>query len=85
MYENRENQNSQNNVFKEDTRKFYKNLSMKIIEPREPPYMAESDTYWKSLWGEETKHNEKSEWIRREQQRNVSHMGWMPIQIREIT
>ena len=26
-----------------------------------------------------------AEWIRREQERKVSHMGWMPIQITEIT
>jgi len=27
----------------------------------------------------------RAEWIRREQERKVSHMGWMPIQITEIT
>ena len=58
---------------------------MKIIETREPPPMAETETYWKSLWGEEAQHNERAEWIRREQERKVSHMGWMPIQFTEIT
>jgi len=58
---------------------------MKIIEPREPPSMAETMTYWKSLWGEKAQHNEKAEWIRREQERKVSLMGWMPIQIMEST
>ena len=47
--------------------------------------MAEAETYWKSLWGEEAQHNERAEWIRREQKRKVSHMGSMPIQITEIT
>jgi len=60
-------------------------LGMKIIEAREPPSMAEKETYWKSLWGEEAQHNERAEWIRREEERKVSHMGWMPIQITEIT
>ena len=72
-------------MFKEDTKKFYRNLGMKIIEVREPPSMAETETYWKSLWGEEAEHNERTEWIRREQERKVRHMGWMPIQITEIT
>jgi len=58
---------------------------MKITEAREPPSMAETETYWKSLWGEEAQHNETAEWRRREQETKVSHMGWMPIQIREIT
>jgi hypothetical protein len=38
---------------------------MKNIEPRKPPCMAEAETYWKSLWGEEAQHNERAEWIRR--------------------
>ena len=25
----------------------------------EPPSMAEAETYWKSLWGEEAQHNEE--------------------------
>ena len=58
---------------------------MKNIEAREPPSMAEAETYWKSLWGgKEAQHNERAEWVRREQKREVSHMDWMPIQIMEI-
>ena len=77
-------QYSQNKMFKEDTKKFYRNLGMKNIEAREPPSMAEAETYWKSLWGE-AQHNERAEWIRREQKRKISHMDWRPIQITEIT
>jgi len=58
-YEKRENQYSQNKMFKEDTKKFYRNVVMKIIEAREPPSMAETETYWK---------NERAEWIRRGQE-----------------
>jgi len=72
-------------MFKVDTKRFYRNLGMKNIEAREPPTMAEAETYWKSLWGEVAQHNERVEWIRREQKRKVSYMGWMPIQIKEIT
>jgi len=70
---------------KEDPKKFYRNLGMKNIEAREPSSMAEADTYWKYLWGEEAQHNERAEWIRREQKGEISHMDWMPIQITEIT
>ena len=58
---------------------------MKNIEAREPPSMAEAETYWKPLWGEEAQHNERTKWIRREQKRKVSHVDWMPTQITEIT
>ena len=47
--------------------------------------MAEAETYWMSLWGEEAQHIERPQWIRREQKGKVSHMDWMPIQITEIT
>ena len=78
-YEKRETQYSQNKMFKEDTKKFYRNLGMKNTVAREPPSMAEAETYWKSLWGEEAQHNETAEWIRREQKRKISHMDWMPV------
>ena len=84
-YEKRDTQYSQNKMFKEDTKKFYRNVGMKNIEAREPPSMAEAETYCKSLWGEEAQHNGRAECIRREQKRKVSYMGWMPIQIMEIT
>ena len=58
---------------------------MKNTEARELPSMAEAETYWKSLRGEEAQHNERAEWVRREKKRKVSHMDWMPIQITEIT
>jgi hypothetical protein len=48
---------------------------MKNIEARETPSMAEAETYWKSLWGEEAQHNDRAEWIRREQKRKISHYG----------
>ena len=84
-YEKRKTQYNQKKIFKEDHKKFYRNLSMKIIEAREPLSMAEAETYWKSIWGEKAQHNERAEWIRREQKRKISHMDWRPIQITEIT
>ena len=47
-------------MFKEDTKKFYKNLGMKNIETRELPSMTEAEIYWKSLWGG-AQHNERAE------------------------
>jgi len=78
-YEKRETQYSQNKMFKEGTKKFYRNLDMKNTEAREPHSMAKAETYWKSLWGEAAQHNERAEWIRREQKREISHMDWRPI------
>jgi hypothetical protein len=72
-------------MFKKDIKKIYRKLDMKNIEVREPPSMAEAETYCKSLWGEETQHTERAEWIRQEERRKVNHMDWKPIQITGIT
>jgi hypothetical protein len=49
MKKKRETQYIQNKMFTEDTKKFYRNLCMKIIEAREPPSTTEVKPYWKSL------------------------------------
>jgi hypothetical protein len=69
---------------KKTLKQIYRNLGMKIIEARETPSMAEAETYWKSLWGEEVEHNERVEWISREQKMKISFMDWRPVQISEI-
>ena len=81
----KETKYSQNNMFKEDTNKFYRNLGMNNREVREPPCMAEAEIYWKSLWGDAAQHNGRTEWIRGEQKRKSRCMDWRPIQITEIT
>ena len=46
-YEERETEYIQNQMFKEDTKKFLRNLSTKNTEASEPPCMAEVELYWK--------------------------------------
>jgi len=41
-------------MFKEHTKKVYKNLGMKNIEARESSSMVEVNPHWKSLWGEKS-------------------------------
>ena len=47
--------------------------------------MAEVEPYWKSLWAEKAQHNERAEWIRVDERRNISNMDWGPTQSVEIT
>ena len=53
-YEKRETQYSQNKMFKENTKKFYRNLGMKNIEAREPPCMTEADLLEVTMWRRST-------------------------------
>jgi hypothetical protein len=45
-------------MFREETKKNYRNLSMKNTEAREPPSMAEAETYSKLLRGK-TQHKKE--------------------------
>ena len=72
-------------MFQEDTKRFYRNLGMKNLNAEESPSVTEAETYWKLLWGEKAQHNERAEWIRREQNIKISYMDWKPIQNAEIT
>jgi hypothetical protein len=45
--------------------------------------MEEVQRYWKALWEEEIQHNEKAEWIRREEKGKINYMNWMPIRTTE--
>jgi len=70
-------------MFKEDTKKFYRNLCTKFIEAREPASMTEVKPCWRSL-GIKAQNNERAEWLRREERRRICNMDWAPIQIMEI-
>jgi len=48
-YEKKKTQYIQNKMFKEDTKKFYRNFGTKNLEAREPQFTAEVGPYWKSV------------------------------------
>jgi hypothetical protein len=47
--------------------------------------MEKVELYWKSLWEEKVRHNEKADWIKREEKEKIDSMNWMPIQSTETT
>ncbi|PNF13578.1 hypothetical protein B7P43_G19014 [Cryptotermes secundus] len=74
-------------MFKENTNRFYRHLGAKAIEVTAHPNMQEVEFYWQAIWEMETRHNEKAEWIRREEKgkEGTSDMKWMPIKTTEFT
>jgi hypothetical protein len=63
----------------EDTKQFYQCLGAKTIAIKDQPHMEEVESYWKSLWEENVKHNEKAEWIRREEREKTNSLNWIPV------
>ena len=65
---------------------FYRNFGTKNVEATEPPSMAQVEPYWKALTvGRKAQHNERAEWIRREERRKLGNMEWRSMQTMEIT
>ena len=60
-------------------------MGMKNIEAREPPIYVRSRSLLEVTVVEEAQHNERVEWIRTEERRQISNMDWEPIHIMEIT
>lgn len=86
-YEKRKNQYIQNKMFKENTNRFYRHLGAKAIEVTAHPSMKEVELYWQSIWEVEARHNEKAEWISREEKgkEGTKDMKWTPIKTTEFT
>ena len=47
----------QNKIFKEDAKKFYRELDKKKIDVEEPPPIEDIEKFWSKIWENETKHN----------------------------
>jgi hypothetical protein len=75
----------QNKMFKEDTKQFYRYLGAKTTSINDHPHMEEVELYWKSLWEENVQHNEKADWIKREEKEKTDSMNWMPIKTTATT
>ena len=58
-YEKRTNR--QNNTFKTDKKKFYKELGKSQVNIEKPLSKEEVETFWTSIWGTEKDYNEVAE------------------------
>ena len=63
-YEKRGKQLRQTTIFKENTKKFYRDLGKKQIDIDEPPTLKEIEDFWSKVWEDEIQHNETAEWIK---------------------
>ena len=84
-YTKRSNFFKHNKLFREDAKKFYRQLDSKHIVIDKPPNINEVEGFWASIWEQNKKHNEKSTWIKQqeEQYKNVPNQNWCDISITE--
>ena len=54
----------QNKTFKEDTKRFYRELGKKSIVVKEPPEIREVKEFWSKIWEDNKFHNSEAQWIK---------------------
>ena len=76
----------QNNIFKTDAKRFYREIGKSKIEVEEIPEKDEISGFWKEIWGKEKKFNENAEWLGRENERmrDVEQQRWVEITVEEL-
>ena len=74
----------QNNTFKSDKRKFYRELGSKQINVWKPPTTDEIEMVWKKVWG--THINENAGWLKNEETRcnELEEQEWNEITTAEL-
>ena len=86
-FDKRSKQYRQNKLFREDQKRFYRELGKTSIKVEEPPAKEEIKAFWNAIWSSETKHNESAEWIKKEEElhHDVKEQEWLEITPEEVT
>ena len=71
-YEERNNQFMQNRLFQTNQKRLFDILEGKEKSDNIAPNTEESKLFWGEIWGKETKHNDKAQWIKQVQNHTES-------------
>ena len=63
-YTKRSEQYKQNMMFREDAKRFYRELGKKTIQTEKPPDRGEIKKLWQNILEQEVKHDEDAQWIK---------------------
>ena len=72
-------------MFREDAKKFYRELGKKTIQTEKPPDIGEVKTFWQNILKHEVKHNEDTQCIKdqEEKQQQINQMEWKDLTVVE--
>ena len=77
----------QNTLFKQDAKKFYRELGKKQITVNSPPAIEELEQFWSKIWERNDKHNENAYWIKQQEETftDVEQQVWVDIDVEETS
>ena len=67
-YTKRSEQYKQNKTFREDAKRFYRELGKKTIQIEKPPDTGEVKKFWQTILEQEVKHNKDAQWIKNQEE-----------------
>ena len=76
----------QNKMFREDSKRFYRELGKKTIQIEKPPDIGEVKKFWQNILEQEVKHNEDAQWIKdqEEELQQINQMEWKDLTVEEL-
>ena len=85
-YTKRSGQYKQNKMFREDSKRFYRELGNKTIQIEKPPDIGEEKKFWQNILEWEVKYNENAQWIKdqEEELQQINHMELMDLTVEEL-
>ena len=73
--------------YRENAKKFYRELGKKSIEINEPPKIDEVESFWGNLWEKQKSYNKNATWLDQIETGNieVNYQVWPQITLEEIS
>ena len=85
-YTKRSEQYKQNKMFREDSKRFNRELGKKTIQIKKSPDIGEVKKFWQNILEQEVKHNEDAPWIKdqEEELQQINQMEWKDLTAEEL-
>ena len=73
-------------MFREDSKRFYRELGKKTIKIEKPPDIGEVKKFWQNILEQEVKHNEDAQWIKDQEEElpQINQMEWKDLTVEEL-
>ena len=73
-------------MFREDAKRFYRELGKKTIKIQKPPDIGEVKKFWQNILEQEISHHEDAQWIKDQQEdlKDINQMEWKYFTVEEL-
>ena len=73
-------------MFREDAKRFYRELGNKTFKIQKPPDIGEVKKFWQNILEQEISHHEDALWIKDQQEelKDINQMEWKDFTVEEL-